>query len=409
MKKLIISAGLLAMSCVGAFGGGYQVSLHGHKQIGMGLSGTSLHFDASSAFYNPGALGMMPTRYSFSAGGSAIISNVLFQKEAPSTYRARTENPMGTPFYFYAGARVGDNLVAALAINTPYGNGLKWEDNWIGRFLIKDISMRAITIQPTLAYQVNDMISFGAGLVYVMGSVDMNRALPVDGPDGEGNVNINGSTNAFGYNAGLLIKPIEALSIGVSYRSRIDVAMDDANAVFSVPQSLSTNFPTGNTAAVSLPLPSNLDFGISYQASEKLLLAVALNYVGWKAYDTLSFDFAQNTSSLTDSKNPRNYSNKMITRIGMQYQPTEKFALRIGGYYDPSPVNVEYFSPETPSLDNVAFTAGLSFTPMKGLSIDLSTVYVMGGEKQVSYAPDQFNGTYKSRAFIPGIGLSYSF
>ena len=46
----------------GAHAGGYQVGLHGQKQIGMGLVGTSLSFDASSMFYNPGGLSFMNTK-----------------------------------------------------------------------------------------------------------------------------------------------------------------------------------------------------------------------------------------------------------------------------------------------------------------------------------------------------------
>ncbi len=66
-----------------------------------------------------------------------------------------------------------------MAVNTPYGNNLSWEDGWSGRFLIKDISLQAITIQPTISYRISDMLSVGAGFVYALGSVDMAQALPV--------------------------------------------------------------------------------------------------------------------------------------------------------------------------------------------------------------------------------------
>ena len=53
------------MLTVNTFAGGYQVGLHGVKQIGMGLVGTSLTLDASSLFYNPGGLSFITPDYSF--------------------------------------------------------------------------------------------------------------------------------------------------------------------------------------------------------------------------------------------------------------------------------------------------------------------------------------------------------
>ncbi|MEZ5196640.1 MAG: hypothetical protein R2764_09625 [Bacteroidales bacterium] len=57
----------------------------------------------------------------------------------------------------------------------------------------------------------------------------------------------------------------------------------------------------------------------------------------------------------------------------------------------------------------MAFTLGLSFMPVKGLSIDLSYLQLEGLKADKTYTPDNFSGTYATRAFIPGIGLSYNF
>ncbi len=408
MQKLIISAALVCLTAVVATAGGYQVSVHGQKQIGMGLIGTSLHMDASAAFFNPGGLAMMPQRLSILGGASGIFASTAFQQQQPSLYQAKTDNPTSTPFYFYAAARITDRLVGGIAVNTPYGSNLAWEEGWAGRFLIQDISMRAITLQPTLSYRLTDQVSVGGGLVYVMGSVDMNRALPVQGPDGEGYVNISGNTTSFGFNAGIQYTG-SGLGIGLSYRSRIDMEMEDADALFTVPASLAALFPAVNKAATSLPLPANLDMGVSYQLSPALMLGMSLNYVFWEAYDQLSFDFEQNTPSLPDSENPREYSNTLIVRVGGEYQVNGRLTLRAGAYYDPSPANENYFSPETPSLNNLAFSAGFSFHPLPNLSIDTSLLMIAGLEKDMMYAPENFGGTYRSSILVPGVGVSYGF
>lgn len=405
MRKTNVIALLFIMTSTTLWAGGYQVSLHGQKQIGMGLIGTSLNLDASASFYNPGALALMPQTLSIQAGASGIFASTAFRMQEPSAYRAQTDNPIGTPFYFYAAGMITDRLAAGLAINTPYGNSLKWEDGWAGRFLIDEISLMALTIQPTLSYKITDNLSVGAGFIYTIGNVDMKRALPVQDHETEGHITIEGSTTNYGFNAGILYASDMGLNIGVSYRSRIDMEVDDGDAVFFVPASLKPNFPDSKVATM-LPLPANLDFGLSYQVTRDLMIGMALNYVFWDAYESLAFEFEQNPS-LNDTS-PREYSNTLIVRAGGQYRLNDAFYLRAGAYYDPSPVNEIYFSPETPSLDNLAFTGGLSFLPMQNLSIDLSLLFILGLEGERKFAPANFGGTYKSRVMIPGLGISYS-
>ncbi len=405
MRKTIFIALLLIMTSTTLWAGGYQVSLHGQKQIGMGLIGTSLNLDASASFYNPGALALMPQTLSVQAGASGIFASTAFRMREPSAYRAQTDNSMGTPFYFYAAGMITDRLAAGLAVNTPYGNSLKWEDGWAGRFLIDEISLMALTIQPTLSYKITDNLSVGAGFIYTIGSVDLKRALPVQDHQAEGQVAIEGSTTNYGFNAGILYASDMGLNIGVSYRSRIDMEVDDGDAIFSVPASLKPNFPDSKVSTM-LPLPANLDFGLSYQVTRDLMIGMALNYVFWDAYESLAFEFEQNPD-LNDTS-PREYSNTLIVRAGGEYRLNDAFYLRAGAYYDPSPVNEIYFSPETPSLDNLAFTGGLSFLPMQNLSIDLSLLFILGFEGEREFAPANFGGTYKSRIMIPGLGISYS-
>ncbi|HRY34083.1 MAG TPA: outer membrane protein transport protein [Bacteroidales bacterium] len=399
---------LLLASSSGLLAGGFQVSLHGQKQIGMGSVGTSLVHDASCMFFNPGGLAMMKQKVSVSGGVSFLRSYAVFSKDN-TDYQAETNNPMGTPFTFYAAMRVNEKLAAGLAVNTPYGNRLKWGDHWAGRYLIQDISLASVFFQPTLSYKIHPNLSLGAGLVYALGNVDMNKAVPVSSQGGQdGKVNIKGSGSSFGYNLGLLFRK-DKLSIGIDYRSRVDMELDEADASFQVPASLSGNFPADNKTKVSLPLPANLDIGASYALSDKLTAGFSLNYVFWEVYDSLIFDFQTNTPALADSRNPREYKNRLIVRVGAQYAFSDKLTVRAGGYYDPTPVNPDYFNPETPSLDITALSCGFSYYPMEKLSIDASFLYLMGSEMQMQYQPENFGGTYKTRIYIPGIGISYGF
>jgi long-chain fatty acid transport protein len=404
MRKLFIFSMLLAMSYVTTQAGGYQVRLQSNRSTGMGLTGTGLQMGASSMFFNPGALSMMETKMDFSAGLSGIISKISFQQTGQNLV-SETDNKLGTPFYVYGAGKINEKWAVGLAIYTPYGSSAKWEDDWAGRLLIQNIALQAIFIQPTISYQITDKLGIGAGLVYTTGSVKLQKGLNY-GPDSY--VELDGSASGIGFNLGAFYVASEKLSLGINYRSEMMMDVSGGDAKFNVPFSLSTTIPAENKFSASLPLPANLDFGVSYQATDKLLLAAEVNWVMWGTYETLEFTFEEK-GELLNSVNPRQYKDTFIPRIGAEYQFNDMFTFRAGAYYDPSPTNEDYFTPETVSLDNIAFTLGLSIYPTERLSIDLSYLQISGLEAKKNYQPDNFGGTYKSAAFIPGFGLSYRF
>jgi long-chain fatty acid transport protein len=386
------------------FGGGFQVRLQGQKQTGIGLIGTPFAFDASSIFYNPGSLAMYEGKFSISAGVSGIMSNHTFQMNG-TDYQAHTDNPTGTPFYGYFSWKIKDKIAIGIGAYTPFGSSAKWGDEWAGRYLITDIKLSAIFIQPTIAYQYKGKFGIGAGFVYAIGNVELNKALPYSETS---KVSLNGKTSNYGFNAGVFYKPTEKISIGVDYRSQISMAIEGGDATFTVPSALSSNVPAENKFDATVPLPSNLDFGIAYQFNDKFTLAAEVNWIMWHTYESLDFTFETN-GELLNSVNPRDYKDTWIPRIGGMYKLNDIVTLRLGAYYDSSPANEKYFTPETVTLNTIAWTFGATITPVKGLDIELSYLELHGLEADKTYEPDNFNGTYKTMTAIPGIGLSYRF
>jgi len=406
MRKLSTFLLLLMFAAQQLLAGGYQVRLQGQKQTGIGLIGTPFAYGASSIFYNPGNLSFMKDNYSFSAGVSPIFAKALY-RASNSDYEASTDNPTGTPFYVYGAAKVIDEMTVGVGVYTPFGSSVKWDQDWNGRYLIQEISLQTIFIQPTVSYQINENFGIGAGLTIATGSVDLTRAIPAPV---NGQFNMKGNTTALGFNLGVFLKPTEKLSIGVDFRSKVNMKIDNGDTKFTdIPVALSGSFPSTGNFSAELPLPANLDAGIAWDISEKFTLAAEVNYVFWSAYDSLIIDFKVNSESLADSRNPRAYKNRLIPRLGAEYRIADWITARAGVYYDPTPTSEKYFTPETVSLHTVAFTLGVSLMPAKGLNIDLSFLQLNGLKDERFYEPDNFGGTYVVRTFIPGIGVSYNF
>ena len=410
MKKLNLLLIAIAISSTSLFAGGFQVNLQGQKQTGMGHTGTGLCLDNASILFNPGAVSFLDSLRGISFGASFIIPRITYM-DAQSRYIAHTENNTGTPFTLYAVYKFKKTAKwnLGLGIYTPFGSKVQWPDDWKGQALMREIDLKTIFIQPTFSYKVNDKLGIGVGFIYATGDFSLRRAIPIQDSLGHyGEANLKGKASGYGYNAGIYLQATKKLSIGVDYRSQVTVSVKGGSADFVVADALASYFPN-TTFSTKLRLPQMTTLGFGYVVNKKLKLALDINYVGWKSYDSLVIDFKDNTANLADIHSPRMYKNVFIFRVGAQYKLNEKWTIRVGTYYDMSPVKAGYLTPETPDSDKIGVTMGASFNITKSLHIDASLLYIEGMKRTDTNIETQFTGTYKTKAVVPGVSVEYMF
>jgi len=414
MKK-VLTVLALGLSLSVTYAGGYRVSLQGQKSLAMGHTGVAVINSSESVFFNPASLVYLEDKLNISAGVSGVFSNIAYQNSDTGDF-VRSDSPMGTPLYLYASYKATDWLSVGLGVYTPYGSEVKYEDDWVGSHLVNNIDLKAIYIQPTVSVKLSDMWSVGGGPIYVIGSVNFNRNLNRTLTDLDGNrsnvtVDATGITN-WGWVASTLFTPAKNFHIGATYRSEIIMEADNGDATFqNIPDSPLTPFKDTSFKA-TLPLPAELTLGMSYTAMDKWTFAFDYNRAFWDVYKSLDIDFAD--PNIPDSNNPRNYKNSSIYRFGVQYDIAKMFTLRTGYYFDESPVQKGYFAPETPRNDSNNYTAGVTVNIGDHLQIDASFLYSHFKEVNASYdhykesgKPVPFGGTYKTNAFVPGLGVTY--
>ncbi|MFA8299231.1 MAG: OmpP1/FadL family transporter [Hyphomicrobiales bacterium] len=404
MKKYFLLFMFIALIHPSVFSGGYQVRLQSQKHTGIGLIGTPLAWGSSSIFYNPGALSMYKGRYDVSLGMSFVSPNVVFEPyNSPLNYKTNTE--IGMPFYVYFSGKITDKITAGIGVYTPYGSTASWPQDWPGRNIVQSISLKAYFIQPTISYKINDRLGVGAGLVFVAGTVKFEKGLNYSR---DSYAMLEGMTDNIGFNIGVYYKPTDKIQLGIDYRSKIEMDLTNGDATFYLPESIYSIVPKDNKFSSTLPLPANLDVGIAYNISDKWMVAAELNWVQWSAYKSLEFKFKK-AGELLNQNEPRKYQDRLIYRLGAEYCPVEIVKYRLGIYYEDSPANSDYFSPETVTLNTLGITAGVSLYPIKNLSIDLSFAQTFGFKAEKNYKPANFKGTYQTFISIPGIGISYRF
>lgn len=420
VKKLLLAGGVLLVGASSARASGFQVYLPSQQSIGMGGVGVGLSMEQAAQFMNPGAMAML-RRNGVQVGVSATFARLSFRSAAGGPQR-QLDNSVVTPFNVYAsfGPKEG-KFRAGVAIYTPYGSALKYEQGWEGRFALNEITLRAVYIQPTVSYAITDKLSVGAGLmILAAGSVNLQRTIAL--PSAEGKIELDGKTKTgFGINAGIFFKPADKLSLGISYRSKVDARVEGGDVIVTNPTPALQSRFVGNKFDATLPLPATVNLGVGIMPNDKLTIGIDVNFVQWSSYRALRFDFKKDgapaqvgTGTFSESK--RSYEDALTFRVGGQYKVNDKLALRLGGAYDMSPVKDGYVTPETPDNNRVIGTAGVGYNITENFGVDASFMFQAILKRTQTEADllnngttDRVAGTYRTNISIPGIGMRYNF
>jgi len=470
MKKLILSVAAIATTMT-MLAEGYQVNTLSVKQEGMAHTGVALKLGAESMMFNPAGMAFMDKTFDISASVTGIFSEATATLPDGSKYE--TNNDVSTPLQASAAFSILDNLKAGITFNTPYGSGINWTNNWPGSMLSQSVKLQVYNLQPSIAYKILPNLSVGAGLMIAWGNIDLNKGLvnpaTLDlvlasqgvpykfGDTAPASINLTGKAEvALGFNVGAMWDINDKITIGASYRSKMDMKVKSgdatltyANEVAETALSSITGLNGANFTA-QLPAVSVLTFGVSYKPIERLTLAFDAQLSGWSAYDKLDIAFLDDKLTSFNQSLTKNYSDSWAFRLGGQFAMTNRLDLRAGLIIDTTPVDENFYNPETPGMTRIQPTVGLSFRPMENLSIDFAFNYVAGLSREGSNtyedlvakqaygtayqtalaqgAPAEmaaniaaqtanalggtektFTAKYDVTAFIPAIGISYSF
>lgn len=429
---------MTALSAMSMMAEGYQINTLSAKQLGMGHTGTALKLGSESMIFNPAALGFSNRTLDISGSVTGI------KAIATADYNGgkyQTKNGISTPMAINASFRIYDNFQAGISFYTPYGSAIDWTKDWPGAELNQKVNLKVFTVQPTFAWRITPKLSVGAGLMISWGNVNLDKALvsgrsfdalmgtmgvPSNlGESAAASVNLKGTSDvALGANVGIMYDINSKWTVGADFRTRmqmkvpagvaqVDYATETARKVLEQKVGLinEANF------SAAMPCPYVLNVGASFKPDERLTLAADVQLTGWKTYRTLNIEFPENIKDFSQHIT-KDYRNAMAYKIGAQYALTDRFDLRAGLMIDTTPVNKNYYNPETPGMTKIEPTVGFSFRPIERLSIDFSFMYIAGtGEDDakctymdlLTRQPVTFEADYHVHAFAPAIGINYAF
>jgi long-chain fatty acid transport protein len=239
----------------------------------------------SAIYYNPAGIAQLPGQ---NVRGS--IYAIYLDPSYESSNGRHFDNELkyhAVPNLFYTYGLETLPLTFGLGIYSPYGLSLRWPEDTGFRTVGSQSAINYITFNPAVAWRVGSMLSIGAGLTVNYASAELDQGLlwPNQGLD---NFRFKGDGWDVGYNLGVLFKPHEKLSLGVSFRSSTTVNLAghtdayNSQSIYGVPP-----FKFRTTAEGSLPFPLNAIFGVSYRPTPKWNLEFDADYTDWSRLGTV--------------------------------------------------------------------------------------------------------------------------
>ncbi|UCF68215.1 MAG: outer membrane protein transport protein [Acidobacteriota bacterium] len=420
----------LAGVAVPVFAGGFEIYTHGAKATGLGGAFSAQADDPSAIFYNPAGLAFQRER-SFLAGVSSIsLGDTDFRGLPPfpdsSASGTRLDRIVHAP-HLYALWPLGERLTIGLGINTPFLFSTEWEnpDAWAGRFIATKAELNAVDLVPTVGVRVSDSFSIGVGIAARAASVELQRRLAI--PDPFGNTGIvefarlvmeTDSDVDVGFNVGLLYRPTETFSVGLTYRSPIDVKLDGYGRL--------TQIPTGNPELdlllvvpgspfeqpfdVDLPMTTSFDFpdslslGIAYRFNDDVIAEVDFNWTGWGRFDRITTEFPEYPEQ--DFVRVENWVDVWHYRIGVNWSLNSSNEIRWGFIYDQSPQPDESIGPIIQDADRRGFTFGYGRVGQH-VNFDLALEYAPYQKRTPSVSNNNFFGTYETSTWLLAASLGF--
>jgi long-chain fatty acid transport protein len=279
------------------------------------------------------------------------------------------------PGVYYA-QPVGERWAVGIGPNAVMGLGASYDDDWAGRYLLKDWSLTFAGIAPSAAYRVNDQFSVGASLPIMYSRYTLEKAVYNLAPDQEdGSFELKADGWGLGINVGMLYEPTAYTRFGLVYRSKVSMTVEgnpNYSGLTEQRSQLLNQFGALNhDISFDTGTPQILVGGIfhDFQNSWSCSLDVAwIDFSDWGFEDVEIGDSDVSTA-------PGNYKDIWAGTLGVNYELTPKLTVQSGVFYVSSPMDEE---------DHTAF---MRLDQMWGAGIGLEYKYRM--ERSVS-----FNVTY---------------
>ncbi len=413
MKIRTIVAVAVLLGSATAEAGGYIVSEVGSRTSGRATAAVGMIDTPAAIYFNPGNVALLP---GLQLEATANVLMPQWQYTRLESGAPTEESDFGTSVppalsltYNFGDMGFGD-LAAGLGVYVPYGSTLAWPDGWTGRTDLRELDLRVFEITPVVGLRPHKMVSVGFGLRYLPSQVYLKRAVDFAG-QAEGEVELAGPGDAFGFSAGVTVLPVEGLVVGLGWRSATTLRFQgDSNFKFPAPFDTAAD---DRDVEAEIPAPQVLRLGFGYDILPKKLNAtIDFEYEMWGTFESLDITFKNDDGTEQTLASERDAQNTLVVHVGGEYKVTEEIAVRAGYAFDPHTIPEHNVNATPPDSDRHLVVIGGSYLfGDYGLHAHFGNVFFAERETTTNALPGIWEGGLPggTSAYITGLTFSANF
>jgi long-chain fatty acid transport protein len=363
---------------------------------GMAFAGSAAGDSLSSMFWNSAAAAAAPGFNSEShvavvvphteitSSGTSLLDGVIGLDEKSGSIGDPTVVPAS--YYNY---QLNDRLYLGMAINGSFGFTTKPENlDFAGTPIATTSRIFTIDFNPTVAYKLTPALTVGIGaqILYADLRLRSSNSEAVTNLATAGAITSAGRTTeaddwGFGATAGVIWQPREGTSIGVGYRSQIELegkgtcrGLGLSNLATAELGGNPTGCLTGTRVTADLTLPDEVTGSFRQRLSDRLTLLGTVEWTNWSAVGDRA-DFKNGAGQIVDTF-PLGYDDGWFFSAGLEYVWSPSTTVRGGLGYEISPISDEVRNVALPDNDRIWLSVGASTKLTERLSADIAYTHL---------------------------------
>ncbi len=369
---MTFSAGAMATN-------GIMQAGNGMVAHGLGGAGLSNAAEAMAGYDNPALISQ--TGDSLSMGFSVFMPDRAW--EAGGTEFSSDSKMFAIPQVAFT-SKTSDTISWGVMVNAMGGMN---SDYRVGAMSgnPESVNLQGMMIAPTMSFALNKDLSLGASLLLGYETFTVRNLF------GSG-LSDEGSTMAYGVKLGADWKVTDGISVGGVVQPKMSA---DEFAFFK-------NFLAGGfgfSGDAALVLPNQLGVGGKFAVGKSIDIVADLMWYQWSDVDVFEFF---------------GWDDQIVYKVGAEFRPSDKLALRAGFNYGESPIKGGTILPATgmdaafanypfPAVSETHVTLGLGYQMDKNMAFN--AYYLYSPENTETTAAGTFAIKMEQNAF--GLGINY--
>lgn len=445
MKKPFLTRSLLLMS-LGSIGltatniasaSAFQLWEQDAAGVGDYHAGGAAEADsASTTYYNPAGLTRMKNQ-ELSFGTTVVDATIPFKgtvnvstldptapQQAAVSAQAGSVNLI--PNFYYA-TPLTSKLALGFGVVVPFGLKTAYQGNTYAKYAATTTSINVMDFTPSLAYQIFQIFSLGAGLdiQYLQGVFNQYGVLS-DTVTATHSGN-EGDAWGLGYHVGGLLQfNNQHTRIGLTYHSDTQYSMKGKSKFIGT---LANGFTGGSQISdnlrANLTTPSFAELSVFQMINDQWSVMGSATYTWWDTFNRLRLNniativldpntglFTATTGSVTVAEN---YRNTLNYALGVHYSPIQRLTFKAGLGFDHTPSHLPERNLQLPDGNRFAIALGGHYQLDKRLGVDagwthlfittadINNTQALGAESVTA------NGYSHSSANIYGLQFTFDF